>query len=283
MTRGEILRRLTEAGIDDPRGEGDLLLTRCTGLTRAQILANPETDYDSEALAEAVARRCTRYPLQYLFGEWEFYGMPFWVSEDCLIPRPDTEILVEEAIRNLPEGGRLLDLCTGSGCIAAAVLANRPDGAGLAMDVSPGAARMAEENLRRHGLTERCPVKIGDVREDILPADAVFDVITANPPYITAAEMEELAPELAYEPEIALTDGGDGLSLIRAILQNYLPHLKPGGVMLIEHGWQQAEAVREMFRQYGMESRTLRDYGGNERVTEMRFPLRGNDGFASQK
>ncbi len=267
MTRREIQKRLAEAGIVDARGEGDLLISRCTGVTPAQILANPTADYDSEALAKAVARRCTHYPLQYLFGEWEFYGLTLTVSEDCLIPRPDTEILVEEAIRHLPEGGKMLDLCTGSGCIAAAVLRNVPGAVGLAVDVSPGAAAMAEKNLRRHGLLLRCPVMLGDVREDCLPPGSMFDVITANPPYITAAEMAELEPELSYEPEIALTDGGDGLSLICGILKNYTPHLRPGGVMLIEHGWRQADAVREMFRQYGMESRTLRDYGGNDRVT----------------
>lgn len=283
MTRRDIIRRLKEAGIEDAFGEADLIITHYMGLTHAQIFSEPGRDFQSRELMEAVARRCTRYPLQYLFGQWEFYGLLFHVTEDCLIPRPDTEILVDEAIRALPEGGRLLDLCTGSGCIAAAVLSNRPDATGLAVDVSPGAAAVAEQNLGRYRLNERCPVMLGDVRTDCLPPDDGYDVITANPPYVTAAEMAELAPELAFEPSIALTDGGDGLGLIRAIIEHYLPHLKPGGVMLIEHGWQQAEAVREIFRQSGVEARTLRDYGGRERVTEMRFPLRGNDVFAPRK
>ena len=122
MTLAEITKRLADAGIEDAGWEAALLVSHFTGVSRASMLANPGTDYDSDALADAAERRAGRYPLQYILGSWEFMGLNFTVNENCLIPRPDTECVTEAAIAHCPDGGRILDLCTGSGCIAAALL-----------------------------------------------------------------------------------------------------------------------------------------------------------------
>ena len=139
------------------------------------------------------------------------------------------------------------------------------------MELDPDTADLARENLAALGFADRCPVLTADVRDD--PTALLrgkYDVIAANPPYVTAAEMDALAPELAFEPRGALTDGGDGLSLIAAIVRGYKPLLAEDGTMLIEHGWQQADAVKKIAESEGMTCASLKDYGGNDRVAEMR-------------
>ena len=275
MLLSDITRRLVSSGVDpsDARGEALLLAERFAGVPRASLLADPGRLLDSPALAEAVDRRCAREPLQYILGEWEFCGLPIRVDPRCLIPRPDTEILAERAAALLPYDGRFLDLCTGSGCVAAALCALTADRrtSGYAVELDPDTADLARENLAALGFADRCPVLTADVRDD--PTALLrgkYDVIAANPPYVTAAEMDALAPELAFEPRGALTDGGDGLSLIAAIVRGYKPLLAEDGTMLIEHGWQQADAVKKIAESEGMTCASLKDYGGNDRVAEMR-------------
>lgn len=274
MNLGVITRRLTAAGIEDARHEAMLLIERFEGAAFARILAERERDWSSPELADAVKKREERIPLQYILGRWEFCGLSFRVTEDCLIPRPDTEVLAERAAALLPPGGRFLDLCTGSGCIAGAVLHLTEDRGttGLAVELVPETAALARENLAALGFSSRCGVLTGDLSDGavLLPPGERYDVIVSNPPYVTAEEMETLEPELYREPRIALTDGGDGLSLIRAIVALYPERLKPGGVLLIEHGWRQAESVRAMAEEAGLTYAPLCDYGGNVRAAEMR-------------
>ena len=274
MTADEIARRLREAGIEDARREAMLLIERFAGVPFARILADRGRDYGSPELASAAEKRAGRFPLQYILGEWSFCGLPFRVTEDCLIPRADTEILAERAAALLPRGGRFLDLCTGSGCVAGAVLHLTEDRntSGLAVELVPETAALARENLASLGLSARCEVLTGDLRDgdSLLPPGERYDVIVSNPPYVTAEEMNGLEPELYREPRIALTDGGDGLSLIRAIVEVYPDRLAPGGVLLIEHGWRQAEAVRAIAEAAGLTAVPLRDYGGRVRAAEMR-------------
>ncbi len=275
MTVDQIAARLIDAGIapDDARHEALLLAERFAGISPARLLADRGREMDSPALAEAVERRCAREPLQYLLGEWEFCGLTLKVDRRCLIPRPDTEVVAERAAQLLPPGGRFLDLCTGSGCIAAAVCALTAEKhtTGAALELVPETARLARENLAALGLADRCSVVTADLRDDPFGEGDTFDVIVSNPPYVTAAEMDDLAPELAWEPREALTDGGDGLSLIAAILRLYRKHLAPGGVLLLEHGWRQADAVRRMAEAEGYAYAALRDYGGNVRAAELRI------------
>ncbi|MGN1345298.1 MAG: peptide chain release factor N(5)-glutamine methyltransferase, partial [Eubacteriales bacterium] len=265
----------TEAGIDpaDARREARLLVSRFTGTPVSHLLAAPDEDFDETAvccetgltLAEAVEQRRTRRPLQYILGEWEFYGLRFAVNEHTLIPRPETERIAEAAIRLCPENGRVLDLCTGSGCIAAAILAHVPTARGVAVDLYPETLRMAEKNLTALGLSDRCTFVAGDAGTDLFDPSITFDVIVSNPPYVTAEEMQTLAPELSYEPPHALTDGGDGLSLLESIIEIYQNHLGPAGVLILEHGWQQADAVRSIAARSSLTPTPIPDYAGRTR------------------
>lgn len=267
MTVRDIIRLLTDAGIApaDARSEARLLTSHFTGKPAAYLLANPDEDFPSPDLAEAAAKRAKRYPLQYIIGTWEFYGLPFAVSEHTLIPRPDTELIAEAAIRHTPADGTVLDLCTGSGCIAAAVLDSVKSTQGTAVDLYPETLRAAEENLKNLGLSDRCTFLCGDATTDLFDPDTAFDVIVSNPPYVTADEMNGLEPELSFEPAHALTDGGDGLSILRKIIEIYKNHLAPSGVMILEHGWKQSDAVRAIAEQNGMSHEKIMDYGGNIR------------------
>lgn len=274
MTIHQITEILSAHGIDDALWEALLLAEHFTGRNRNFWRADRDTDIPGPALAEAVAKRCTRYPLQYILGSWEFMGLEFTVREGCLIPRPDTEILAEKAIaliKSMPiPSVRVLDLCTGSGCILASVLHYTKNTTGIAIDLYPDALKTAEENFRNLHLSDRIQLIAGDINQDLLPPDTRCELILSNPPYVTLEEMETLEPELAHEPSTALTDGGDGLSLYKAIFRNYLPHLAEGGTMILEHGAAQSESVLEMARTYGMTGEALCDYSGHHRCAVLR-------------
>lgn len=267
MTVSEIARVLSESGIPshDAPAEARILVSHFTGISVSRLLAEPDADFCSEELISAVKKRAERYPLQYILGKWEFYGMTFEVTRDTLIPRPDTEIIAEEAIKRCRVGGHVLDLCTGTGCIAAAILANVADSRCVAVDLYPDTLAVARRNIARHGLSGRCELICGDATADLFPADVKFDVIVSNPPYVTSSEMEELEPELMYEPSVALTDGGDGLSIISKIIEVYKNHLTAGGFMIIEHGYRQSKSVCGIAIEHGMSYSVISDYGGNTR------------------
>ena len=267
MTLRELTDRLRAAGVPDADFDGLILASRFTGRSRASLMADRDADLVSPELEAAAVRRERREPLQYIIGEWEFMGLPFEVGPACLIPRQDTELLCRTAIERLPIDGRMLDMCTGSGCVAAAVAVIRPDARICAADKYRDALDVAKLNCKKNGVTDRVDLFIHDVTEPI-PADkGLFDVIASNPPYIPAEELEKLEPELSFEPRYALTDGGDGLSLIRALFINCLPGLAPGGTIIVEHGADQGEAVRRIALEAGLAPRTLRDLEGRERVT----------------
>lgn len=267
MTLREIEKRLMVSGIDGAMHEALLIAEHFTNKSAALLLAEPDADLGQAVPEDVLRQRCGRYPLQYLLGEWEFCGMPFKLTPDCLIPRPDTEILVEAAVKHLPKGGRILDLCTGTGCVLAAALKLSGNTHGTAVELYPAVAEIARENFARFGLDVR--LTVGDATADLFGGAEKFDVITANPPYVTADEMHGLEAELAFEPRTALTDGGDGLSIIREIIRVYGAHLSEGGVMLIEHGASQAAEVAVIARENGLTHSTLRDYGGHDRVAVM--------------
>ena len=268
MTLNRLTRELEAAGIEDAAFEARLICARFTGISEAKLLSEPDAELQgSDELALAVSRRLAREPLQYVLGEWEFMGLPFDVSDKCLIPRADTELLCETAIRYLPHGGRMLDLCTGSGCIAVSCAHYRPDAVVSALEKYPGALESAKKNAEKNG------VSVGFIEADVNDPAAVtgeYDVIVSNPPYVTAEEMETLAPELSFEPREALTDGGDGLSILRSIIEIYPAHLAPGGTMLLEHGSEQGAAVRDMAEKQGLSAETIRDTAGRERCTRIR-------------
>ncbi len=268
MTLSEITKILALAGIESARAEALMLVEAFEKIPRSRAIAEPAADYTSPALVEAVERRASRYPLQYIIGEWDFCGLTLEVGECALIPRSDTELLATEAARAMHRGGRLLDLCTGSGCVAAAVL-SMTDCSAVAVELDGSAAALAVRNMERLGFGERCRVVEADLRDFALTSAEKFDVITANPPYISAEEMLTLEQELGFEPRMALTDEGDGLSLYEDIVRIYKDWISPGGVMLLEHGYRQAGAVRAIAERYGMVCETLCDLSGNERVARL--------------
>jgi release factor glutamine methyltransferase len=268
---------LSRGGIDAPDFEAALLLERFAGVSRATLMTDRRRLFDIPALEDAVSRRLAREPIQYILGEWEFFGCTFTVNEHCLIPRPDTEILVEAALRALPKNARVADLCTGSGCVAVATLVHRPDVIASALELFPETLELAVHNAARNGVSERFTPLRADLLSDgvqALSREAPYDAILSNPPYIPTAVIDGLSPEVHREPVAALDGGADGLIFYRAILRDYAPQVKPGGHILLEMGYDQADALRALAAEY-LPSATveiLRDLGGNDRVTKITLP-----------
>lgn len=268
MTLRDIVRIFREAGIEDAPWEARLLASHYTGWSTARLMASADEDLcaQSSGLEKAVQRRVRREPLQYILGEWPFMGLSFAVSPACLIPRPDTETLCEAALQCLKPHARVADLCTGSGCIGISLAHHRPDITVEAVDVDPDAAGCARENALRLGVADRFTVRLGDVTGPVFAPQEIFDCIVANPPYIALDEMKTLEPELSYEPRCALTDEGDGFSVIRGVLYSAAGCLAPDGILLMEFGASQGAAVLAMAEENGFCGEILRDPGGNERV-----------------
>lgn len=268
---------LASVGIEEARGEALLLLERFAHATPATLMADRHHIYDSPELNAAVERRLTRYPLQYILGEWEFCGLTFTVNEHCLIPRPDTEILVEEAIRTLPPNAHVADLCTGSGCIAVSVLCHRPDVTVHALELFPETLSLAVHNAERNGVAPRfnpiCADLLGE-GVDILSKLSPLDAILSNPPYIPTAVVSGLSPEVHTEPHAALDGGEDGLVFYRAILRDYAPMVKPGGLIILEIGYDQGKALATLQQTYIPKGSIsiLQDLGGNDRVAVIKMP-----------
>ena len=268
---------LRAAGVEDPEAEASLLLEHFAGVSYATLLSDRDRTYDIPALNEAIAHRRAHEPLQYILGAWEFCGRRFAVNEHCLIPRPDTEILVEEAIRRLPAGAKFADLCTGSGCIAVATLCHRPDTQAVALELYEETLALATENARTNGVGERFSPICADLLSDgvdALAAHAPFDAILSNPPYIRTADIEELSEEVHKEPRAALDGGEDGLIFYCAILRDYAATVKPGGLILFEIGYDQADDLRGLCTTYlpDADVEIIRDLGGRDRVVAITLP-----------
>ena len=253
-------RRL--AAVSEEAGfEALLMLSHVTGLELSALrTAEAEISPESaEKLEEMTERRLSREPLQYLLGEWYFMGLPFFVGPEALIPRQDTETLCEEAAGLIAERGyeTLLDICTGTGCVAVS-LAKLTGINTEASDISPACVRLALRNAERNGADIKARTA------DLFEGAARYDIITANPPYISDEDMMGLAPELAFEPRLALSGGADGLDVYRRIAEEAARHLNPGGALVMEVGQGEAGAVADMFP--GKEVRIVRDLNGVERV-----------------
>jgi release factor glutamine methyltransferase len=272
-----LTKALESIGIDTPAYEASILLQAFTRASQAGLMTDRDRLYADPALEKAVARRLAREPLQYILGEWEFYGCQFMINEHCLVPRPDTELLVETAIRILPHRAHVVDLCSGSGCVAVATLVHRPDVTADALELYPETLGLACRNAERNGVAERfIPVEadlLGDGVSRLTPY-APYDAILSNPPYIPTADIAELSPEVKHEPFAALDGGADGLTFYRAILRDYAPLVKPGGYILLEMAYNQAEDLKRLTAEYlPMASvEILRDLGGNDRVTLITIP-----------
>jgi release factor glutamine methyltransferase len=264
---------LKKRGVSSPRLDVELLLGRVLKLDRVRLLIDAERPLEKAELTayrELHQRRRAGEPVAYLLGVREFYGRPFRVDRRVLIPRPDTETLVEVALertRHRSLSVRVLDLCTGSGCVAISLARERPTSRVTGADISPGALEMASENALRLGA-----VTLGLVQSDLFaafdPRRDRFDLITANPPYIPEGDLPGLQVDVrAFEPKLALLAGPDGLALIRVIVAEAPRFLGSGGVLAIEVGAGQAPAVQQLFEASGfVEIAARRDLGGHERV-----------------
>ncbi|WP_369601498.1 peptide chain release factor N(5)-glutamine methyltransferase [Hahella sp. SMD15-11] len=280
IVRDALLRaaqHLERAGLDthEARREARLLLARAAGRDLSWVLA-----FDDQHLAGAVLdrfqhwvrRRTDGEPVAYILGEREFWGLTLSVTPDTLIPRPETEHLVEWALEAGPSGpARVLDLGTGTGAIACALASERPMWQVTAVDVSPAALDVARQNVARLGLANvQC--LLSDWFSGLQPEQR-WDLIVSNPPYIEAGDRHLEQGDVRFEPAGALASGADGLDAIRHLIQQAPGFLVPGGHLLVEHGWNQGEAVRRLFGGEWTDVETRRDLAGHERLTGAR--LRG--------
>ncbi len=257
--------RLSEGGIDGAGREARLILSHVLDTTpdRMSLIARDSLTPDrlDRALGLA-ARRAGGTPMSHILGHRDFWGRRFEVTADVLDPRPETETLIAAALER--PFASVLDLGTGSGCILLTLLAERPAARGIGADLSDAALAVARRNAAALGVADRATL----IRSDWFAAiSGRFDLIVSNPPYIAADEMPDLAPELSYEPRIALTDEGDGLTAYRVITAGAGAHLTPGGRLMVEIGWQQGAAVADLFQRAGLTGvQILPDLDGRDRV-----------------
>lgn len=267
------IEHLSRHGSETPRLDAEVLLAHAWGCPRIQLYTRyddlVQTDVRTR-MRELVKRRAAAEPVAYLVGHREFFSLDFRVTPDVLIPRPDTETLVVEALERLKPLAKpnVLDFCTGCGCVAVAVAKNHPGAQLTATDVSPAALNIARGNAERHGVAERIHCLEGDLSSP-LPAEARFDMIVSNPPYVRTEELPELDPQVSrHEPRLALDGGPDGLDVIRRIIVEAPRHLIPDGRLLLECSPEQAAAVSRLLSECGrfVDVRTCADLSGTPRV-----------------
>ena len=264
MTYLEICQALKGAEIENYGLEARLLIEELCGSF------SEDRDYDSEALIKAVDKRCTHYPLQYILGKWWFARCEFKVNENCLIPRADTELIVELAMKRLPQNARFADLCTGSGCIAIATLDLRPDTEADAYELYPDTLALAEENARINSVEARFSPHLGDVLEAGLLGAKKYAAILSNPPYIRSDVVPTLEREVLTEPAVALDGGEDGLIFYRAIVENFADNLEEDGFFLFEIGYDQGEDIKNIAEGYGFTCEVFKDLGAQDRAALLR-------------
>lgn len=266
---------LSAAGIDDVKTDARLLLEWCCGTDRNTLLVHGERGISEEEYrryADCIARRKAHVPLQHITGEQEFMGLTFAVNHNVLIPRQDTEVLVEEVMKHLHDGMRILDMCTGSGCILLSLLRYSNDCTGVGIDISEDALRTAKENTERilgmSAITQsKVTWKQGNLFEG-LDSKEQFDIIVSNPPYIKTSVIETLMPEVKdHEPHLALDGQEDGLFFYRQIIAKADEFLMGGGMLFFEIGYDQGEGVRRLMEKAGyMEIEVIKDFAELDRV-----------------
>lgn len=258
----EICGMLSGAGIENSRNEAEILIEELLG----EASVSDVCEYDSDILLPAIEKRCAGYPLQYIIGKWWFARCVFEVDENCLIPRPDTEVVVEEAVRLIPKNSRFADLCTGSGCIAVALLDLRPDLYGIAVELYPKTLEIAKRNAVRNSVDGRLSFIEGDVISGEVLGDEKYGAIISNPPYIRSDVIGTLSREVLFEPRAALDGGEDGLIFYRVIVRDYAKNLEDGGCFIFEIGYDQAEDIKAIARESGFDCTIVKDLGKNDRV-----------------
>jgi release factor glutamine methyltransferase len=265
--------RLSAAGVEDPRRDARLLIAAAIEAGPAQLIAHPERALDGAEAARieaSLARRAAREPVSRILGRRGFWNLELEITPDTLDPRPDSETLVAAVLERIGAQGlvgaplSVLDLGTGSGCLLLALLSELPAARGLGLDISAAALAVARRNARKLGLFHRARFALGDWGSGL---DGSWQLIVSNPPYITEGEIEDLAPEVArYDPRLALTAGPDGLDAYRKLLPQAARLLEPGGMLALEVGCGQQDAVTALLAATGfIELGRYRDLGGIER------------------
>ncbi len=270
-----VAHRLRDGGVEAPRGEARLLVERALGLSREAVVANPErvlSGPEHRTLEALATRRAGREPMAYLLGEREFWSLPFAVTPATLIPRPDSEVLIEAALEWIGDRAariEVLDLGTGGGCLMLALLSELSHAMGVGVDASHSALRVARRNAERLGLADRVRFLCADWGEALV---APFDLILVNPPYVADPEAGRLDPEIsAHEPREALSGGADGLACFRALAPHLARLLAPSGRAFVEVGAGQIAKAGAIFSALGLEAEgTRRDLGGVERCLTVR-------------
>jgi release factor glutamine methyltransferase len=254
---------------ETPRLDAEILLAHALRTDRAKLLAQLRESVDAPEFEGLLERRLNHEPLAYILGTWEFFSLDLEVKPPLLVPRPETEHVVESALEHIgTRPAQVLDLCTGTGCIAIAIAVNAPNAHVVATDLNPEAVAITAQNARRHKADRRVSTREGDLLDALNQDDGPFDVIVANPPYVEEGDWESLDPVIRkHEDRAALLAGPDGLAVIRRIVSESPLYLKPGGRLVLEVGLGQNEAVRELLRQNGFDSITTRqDLAGIERI-----------------
>ena len=294
----EATRTLTEAAVDSPRLSAELILRHVCGISRVELATRPETPLTAEQLSRMsglLRRRAEGEPAAYLIGQREFYGRDFRVTPATLIPRPETELLIETALKSCQGAVRFADLGTGSGCIAVTLCAERPEWRGIMADLSGRALAVACQNAARHKVRERLlPVRADFTRPLLRPAS--LDLLVSNPPYVGQREYEGLSAEVRdFEPVTALVPGfvdsdkipghhhhgpapgpdtePEGLEHLEAVAGEAFTALKPGGLLLMEHGWKQGSALKVLLESHTWENVVIyQDLAWRDRLVSARRP-----------
>ena len=288
---------LLRYGVPDANIEAEYLLSHALDCKRAELHLKHASHISYNALQkfiDFVERRIKREPSQYILGEQEFWGLPFKVTKDVLIPRPETEVLVEEAVKTVrsqesevrsqntkihyselrtPDSKLILDLCTGSGCIAISLAKEIPNSRVFAVDISEKALDVARENAERYDVADRITFLNGDLFEPLNGLNIKADIIVSNPPYISKKMFQELQPEVKnYEPVTALYGGGDGLDFYRRIISETPAYLNAGGYLMLEMGYGQAEKIKRLIEQGDAfkDISVIKDFAGIERIIKAR-------------
>lgn len=267
MTLREAIKILSDGGVENAAYDARELFSAICGTSRSELVSL-EISSDSVALADAIKRRAKREPLQYIIGEVGFYREAYTVSPACLIPRADTELLVDYAVKHIPSGECFIDLCTGSGCVAISTLKNTQGTRAFAVDISNAALEIARINAERNGVIERLVLRECDAMSAPI-ADRCFAVLS-NPPYVTEAAYRELMPEIYFEPRIAFVGGEDGLDFYKNITRIYRNIISDDGFIAYEIGYDQGDALRKIADELSMTAEILKDYSGNDRVAVLK-------------
>lgn len=269
MTYLSLIKSLTDLGASSPAHEASELVRVLAGKPREWCLLHRD-EILPDSIDRAVADRQRGVPLQYILGEAYFYGYRFTVSPDCLIPQPDTEHLVMLALELIGNGTKILDLCTGSGCIAISILKEIPRLCASAVDISPDALRIARQNAELHLVSDRLTL----IEADVLTADLSklmhsADLVVSNPPYINTDVIPTLSDEVQHEPHIALDGGPDGMVFYRHFITKSAQLMKSDAMMLLEIGYDQADRIAELCNTQDLSCTFHKDFGGNIRVAQI--------------